>query len=56
MVIGETLLCALEPIGDGAGGSIGRVFGVAFGCGYGVGLVVFGGVGGVSRVRFGIEV
>jgi hypothetical protein len=47
---------ALEAFGSGCERNIRRIFVVALGCGYGVGLVVLRGVGRVARVGFGIQV
>jgi len=47
---------ALEAFGSGLEWRIWWSFGITFRSGYGVRLVVLRGVGGVARVRFGVEV
>jgi hypothetical protein len=55
-LIGVDRRRALESFGSGFEWSVGWRFVVTFGSGYGVGLVVLRGVGGVVRVWFGVEV
>jgi hypothetical protein len=55
-LIGVDRRSALEAFGARFEWSIGRSFAITFRSGQGVRLVVLGGVGGVARVGFGIEV
>jgi hypothetical protein len=55
-LIGVDRRSALEAFGSGLEWSIWWCFTVTFGSGYGVRLVILGGVGGVAWIEFGIEV